>query len=390
MDFPVEATVHLGVFHDEVKVRELLRSHDFRLIDAGRQQVLVQGSFLKLKAVKTCLEQLLNSQKLTGTTQHSSPYFSGAASEYYSGTSQGPSGGRGRSGPSDSPIPHPSSPIPSAPRGSDASRCHQTSTETGAKQRDAFRPRSELFVVDADAFRYAERLRKKDLDLILDNHNVKMIVKEVGDSCQVTLLGKSASAATAKLQSLLGDLSKSLRTQEVPLRQMDQEGQAFLDRIRGNNNVHDSVLVCEMNDRLHLVGSSAKSYEVKQRLLGRSAEPSGRAGRTTETGARSRSRSLPPINRADRREVAHSPPAGAAGYFPSRYRDDEQGGAKPTWEAGASRGLSVSQSQEKGRGDKLQDFLTEMRDGGKPPGLKQLMAIGSKDIKQKLRGSRNK
>ncbi|XP_019962731.2 RNA-binding protein 43 isoform X2 [Paralichthys olivaceus] len=407
MDFPVEATVRLDVFRDHVKVRELLRSHGFVATDLSRDQVRVKGSFLKLQAVKARLEQLLNSQKPTETTRRSSsPFSSGAISKYYADSRPGSGGDRGRLGSSDGPLfAHPSSPNTSAPWTSNMSRSHQISSEhraaasTRAKQRDAFRAESESFVVDADVFRYARQLRKKDLDMILETHNVRVVVDEVVDSFNVTLLGKSARAAAGKLQSLLSDLSKSLRTQEVPLRDMDAEGKAFLNSIRRNNNVHDSVLVCEMNDRLHLIGSSVKSYEVKQKLLGRSAEQSGRAGRTFEKNSRRRSSSLPPTNRprADMRDITYSSPAGAAGYSPSKYQDEKQEGAGPVWEAAgarpgqsrASRRQSFTESREKGREEKPHDFAQETNNSGKPPRIKQLL-VCTKHIQEKLQGSRKK
>ncbi|XP_034455793.1 uncharacterized protein si:dkey-154b15.1 [Hippoglossus hippoglossus] len=409
MDFPVEATVHLDGFRDDTKVRELLRSHDFEVKYLHRDLVRVKGSFLKLKAVKALLEQLLNRQDQTeATPRSSSPFSSGAISRYNTDIRPNSGGDRGRSGSSDGPLhPHPSSPHTSAPRVSNTSRTHQISSEhraavsTGARQCEAFRPRSEVFVVDADVFMYAEQLKKKDFNMILENHNVKMKVDQVSHSVEVTLLGKGAGMAASKLQSLLNDLSKSLRTQEVLLRDMDQDGKAFLERIRRNKNVKDSVLVCEMNDRLHLIGSSANSYQVKQKLLGRSAEQSGRAGRTLDRNPGRRSSSLPPINRqgtdiGDSGAMAYSSPAGAAGYSPSNYQDDKQEGAQPEWEAGArpgpsgaSRRRSSSASRVKGREEKPPDFARETNNRGKPPGIKPPL-VNTIDMNRTLKHMRKK
>ncbi|CAB1412481.1 unnamed protein product [Pleuronectes platessa] len=271
MDFPVEAKVHLEDFRDDTKVRELLRSHDFQVKDLSRDLVLVKGSFLKLKAVKVRLEELRQNQT-EAAPRPASPVSSGAGSRHDPDVRPKSAGDRGQN----------SSPLRAA-------------ASPGA--REAFRPRSEVLLVEADVFRYAEQVRKKDVDMILENHNVKMSVDKVSDSAEVTLLGKNARMAAGKLQSIFNDLTKSLRTQEVPLRDLDREGKAFLEKIRRRNNVIDSVLVCEMRDRLHLIGSSTRSFEVKQKLLGRSVEPSGRAGRTLGRSSGRRSSSLPPVNR---------------------------------------------------------------------------------------------
>ena len=395
MDFPVEATVHLEVFRDDSKVRELLRSHDFEVKDLRRDQVRVKGSFLKLKAVKVHLEQLLIRQTQTEATPRSaSPGSSGDISRYYTDIRPNSAGDRGRLGSGDGPLhARPSSPHPAAPRGSNPSRTHQISSEHRAAVSTGARPRGEVFIVDADVFRYAVHLKEKEFKMILENHNVEMKLAKVSHSIEVTLLGKGASSAAGKLQSLLNDLSKSLRTQEVPLRDMDRDGKAFLERIRRNKNVKDSVLVCEMNDRLHLIGSSTKSYQVKQRLLGRSGEESGRAGRALDRNSRRRSSSLPPINRqgtdtGDSGAIASSSsPAGASGYSPSNYQDDKQEGPQPVWgtgarpgPSGASRGRSSSAPREKRREEKPPDFTRETRNRGKPPDIKPPL-VNTKDMK---------
>ncbi|XP_053302811.1 uncharacterized protein si:dkey-154b15.1 [Pleuronectes platessa] len=401
MDFPVEAKVHLEEFRDDTKVRELLRSHDFQVEDLSRDLVLVKGSFLKLKAVKVRLEELRQNQT-EAPPRPASPVSSGAGSRHDPDVRPKSAGERGRLDSRGGSLhTRPSSPHTSAPRVSDPSRPHQNSSPLRAAAspgaREAFRPRSEVLLVEADVFRYAEQVRKKDVDMILENHNVKMSVDKVSDSAEVTLLGKNARMAAGKLQSIFNDLSKSLRTQEVPLRDLDREGKAFLEKIRRRNNVIDSVLVCEMRDRLHLIGSSTRSFEVKQKLLGRSVEPSGRAGRTLGRSSGRRSSSLPPVNRqsTDTRGVAYSSPAGAAGYSPSNYQDDKQEGAKPVRAAGArppsgaSSRRSSSTSRLKGREEKPPDVNRETVKRSKPPGIK-LQLVNIKAIDQMIKRTKKK
>ncbi|XP_062266597.1 uncharacterized protein si:dkey-154b15.1 [Platichthys flesus] len=395
MDFPVEATVHLEDFRDDTKVRELLRSHDFQVTDLSRDRVRVKGSFLKLKAVKVRLEQLQQNQT-EAPPRPASPFSSGASSRPDPDVRPKSAGVRGRLDSRGGPLhAHPSSPHTSAPRVSDPPRTHQNSSPLRAAAspgaHEAFRPRSEVLHVDADVFRYAEQVRKKEFDMILENHSVKMSVDQVYDSTEVTLLGRNARMAAGKLQSIFNDLSTSLRTQEVPLRDMDWEGKAFLEKIRRGNNVIDSVLVYEMRDRLHLIGSSTRSFEVKQKLLGRSVEPSGRAGRTLDRSSGRRSSSLPPVNRqsTDTGGVDYSSPVGAAGYSPSNYQDDKQEGAKPVRAAGArprsgaSNRRSSSVSRLKGREEKPPDVALETVKRSKPPSIKQALITLNRRLKCK-------
>lgn len=339
MDLPVEATVHLSNFPNEAEVRGLLRSHGFVLTDLSRDQVRVKGSFLKLMTVKASLEQILNSQTKTDITPV--PEVStGAVSKYSNRNRSVSDGNRGRDKP---PHASPSSPTNSSSWGNkrQTSPEHRASFSPTPDQRGSFRPGRESFVIDADVFRYADRLRQKDINTIVDSHNVQMDVCEVGDSFNITLLGKSARTAAFKLQSLLNDLNKSLRTQDVPLKDMDREGRALLERIQKNKDIYNLVLVCPMNDKLHLIGPSGESYELKQRLLGRPVDQSGRSGRTSDKSSRRRSSSLPPISRKnterDNGAAGTLPPLGAAGYSPSKYQDDEQEADEPRRGRGASR-----------------------------------------------------
>ncbi|XP_068567452.1 RNA-binding protein 43 [Cebidichthys violaceus] len=339
MDLPVEATVRLDVFPDEAEARRILRSHGFTLTDLSGHQVRVKGSFLDLKAAKASLEPLLSSRTISAVPKASS----GAISKRPAGNSSVSGGNRGRNmSPRASPSSaNASSPWPSPPHKHPSSPEPRASFSPPPDQRGSFGPGRESFVVDVDVWRYAEQLRKKDIEGIQVSHNVKMEVCEVGETCNITLLGKSARTAAGKLQSLMNDLSKSLRTQEVPLKDMDREGQALLKRIQKERNIYFSVVVYSMNDKLHLIGPSAASYELKQRLLGRPVE---RTGRTSDKSSRRRSSSLPPISRKnterDNGAIATPSPVGAAGYSPPK--DHDRAAAACFGQGGASRGRSHS------------------------------------------------
>lgn len=326
VDFHVEATVHLNVFHNQTQVRDILRSRGFTLRDLASDQVRVSGSFLKLRAVKASLETLLDAQAKADIRPSSSSSSlvpkasSRAIPKYYTNRSDANRSQLNKQ------------PAPSSPTFSSSSSYNHSASP----EHDVYlKPEKEIFVVDANVFDYAEKLRKKDIDSILDSHIVKMSLHPVADSYNITLQGRSTAVALFKLQSLLDHLSKSLRVQEVPLKNMIPGTKAFLERIQRNRNVYRSVLVCPKRDKLHLIGPSAESYELKQRLLGMTVDPSGRSGRTADKTCRRRSSSLPPVShkRTDRDGVV-----GATGYTPSKYQDIKQEGTEP--EQGAAAALS--------------------------------------------------
>lgn len=256
MDFQVEFTLNLDLFPDQVAVTELLRSHDFVTSDLGPGRLKVTGSFLQLRAVKVRLEPSVRS--------HTWP---------------------SRVGP--------------APR-----------RATDAPPPGSVTPAAQPIVVDTDAFRYACRLRKTDVDAIMKSQKVAAQVSEVGGNTCISLAGRGAESRARHLQNLLSGLSRSLRTQEVPLREMGPEGIALLHRVQQQDLVLGSVLVRQVQDGLHLVGPSAQSYELQQRLLRRTSGQSGRRGRSS---------SLPPISRSHRDSGAFTdPPPPAAAAAPRR------------------------------------------------------------------------
>lgn len=357
MDFPVEATVLLNKFPDATRVRKILRSHGFELRDLSRDEVSVKGSFLKLKDAKASLELLLKSQTKRDIVLSSPPPVltasSGAISKYHSSNSSDRDRSRAGSRKQASPTTTTTTTSNHHPTPAYSPRPDQ--------QRGSFRSVKESLVVDPDVFEYAEKLRRKDIDCILESHNVRIEVRPVGESCSITLHGKSARTAAFKLQSLLLDLNNSLRTQEVSRRDMDREGEALFGIIQNNRNVWKSVLVCQKDDGLHLIGPSRESYELKQRLLGRPIDHSGQRGRTSDRSSRGRSSSLPPINRRNTEKesvgAAYPSPAGAAGYNPSKYQDGKQEGAESKRGAAAAiknvfRGRSSSESRHKNRAER--------------------------------------
>ncbi|XP_008284025.1 RNA-binding protein 43 [Stegastes partitus] len=379
MDVPVEATILLDPFPDEAHVLDILRSHGFRVTDLGGGRWRVQGDFFELKAAKVRLENLIEPQ--AKMTPRSPSPSSGAISKYYEKDT--------RSRSNDEPPRLPSS-----------------------DQHASLRSRHESFPVDADVFRYAKRLRRRDVDGILNRNQVEIKVEENGGSSIVILQGRSSKVAAGELQKLLNDLNRSLRTQEVPGTDVDQDGKALLEDIRRNRNVCGSVLVCETEDGLHLVGPSRESYEVKQRLLGRQRNPPEPTGRPSDRNPRQRSRSLPTNSRKsaerggssssrnqqetpvaadvhprsatwmgrshsetrarkgpEREGGPHSPPGGAAGSSSAQNQEDQRGAAAAANPgSGASRSRNQSEPRLQKEPEEENDIVP--RRGNKLPSSK--------------------
>ncbi|XP_035800588.2 serine/arginine repetitive matrix protein 2-like [Amphiprion ocellaris] len=363
MDVRVEATIHLNQFQDKTEVLQILRSHGFQLSDLGEGQVHVRGYFSKLKAVKVRLEQLIEPQ--TKTTLRSPSPSSGAISKYYNKDSRGRSQSRDKP-----PHPSPSSPSSSS-EGASKLNCPTSqdyaASSSSPDRHASVRTRHETVVVDADVFRYAERLRKRDIDSIQDSHQVRIQVQENSSSSTITLQGRSSKSAAGELQKLLDDLNISLRTQEVPLRDMDRDGKALLEEIRRNQNIFGSVLVCQMEDRLHLIGLSVESYEVKQRLLGRQIRPSERPGRPFNRNLRNRSSSLPPNSRKNTESRSNPPPGGAAAFSSSRNQEDKPEAADAPPKSAASRGRSNSETRGRKGPERANYFEPQRESSSNPP-----------------------
>ncbi|XP_054911283.1 uncharacterized protein LOC129375929 [Poeciliopsis prolifica] len=303
MEIRVEATVLIDRFQDEREVRRLLRSFGLEVTDLDRGRVRVAGLFHDLEAVKARLERLLEASDLP-------PASSGAISKH-SRNNAGPGSTRRRSaflGPRTSAGPN-----------------HQAPD---------YRTPSEVIVIDSDVFMYAKRFRKQQLDDLLTRQDVQHDVKAEEENIIITLQGPDSGSVSANLQRLLDDLRRTLRTQEVLLSDLSAEGKRLLARTQENNKSLNLVLVCEKNDRLHLVGPSKESYDLKQSLQGGPVHQSGARGRPADRTRRERSRSVP--TRSQR-----SPAAG--GEISSR----RAGGPE------TPRGRSLSESRAKQEEEKL-------------------------------------
>ncbi|CAB1350846.1 unnamed protein product [Coregonus sp. 'balchen'] len=397
VDMPVKATLDVSVFPNDREVLRLLDIHGFKVYKLRHGQLLVQGSFLKLRAVKAQLQQLLHQdnqpQNNPFPTQRQRPclwdlqslhqdaphqWYCNACWEHESyvcweqesyfnqfahvlQSSSPTNSSRDSESPCSLSSPRSGNPSPSllAP-GYGANVTHRRNPSPS-------RSRSAVsFLMDTDVLRYALCFRKNDIDTILGSNNIQMDVQpnECSDISSVVLEGKSPKSAMEKLQDFLTALNSTLRTQEIPLGTLDHNRQVRIGKlIQKYNSVYPTVLVNQVGDILRLVGPSRDSYDMMQILLGKPLElpPAGRTGRALDRGSRDRRSSslssLPKKKHApipwDRDPVPV--PAAVPDYTSSKYQGDSgrgrtvqrAGSPVPYTPTPSHRGRSHSDSQEK-------------------------------------------
>ncbi|XP_034016406.1 uncharacterized protein si:dkey-154b15.1 isoform X2 [Thalassophryne amazonica] len=301
VDLPAEATLHLNEFRNEKEVHEIVHSYDFVMQVLNRDQVRLMGSFLKLRELKSHLEQLHKSQNQTKTAPHSStpslrhpPASSGAVPKHYPNDHLVPDG--------------------RAHRNLHSSRRTRFSFKKSRSIHQDSPPGSNSFFFDSDVLQYAQRFRKKDVNVILTSHDVSLKVGQDNPGINsITLLGKKADQAAEKLKELLSHLSKSLRTQEIPLKDLDGARRAALAK-RIQEEKQNSVLIFELPHKVRIIGTSSNSFEVKQRLL----DPSNKTLKDPRSSAFGRFFVRGPAARAQ-----VSAAAGAPDYSGSKQQNDQ-------------------------------------------------------------------
>ncbi|XP_020355768.1 uncharacterized protein LOC109903453 [Oncorhynchus kisutch] len=410
VDMPVKATLDVRMLPNDREVRRLLDIHGFKVNELRHGQLRVQGSFLKLRAVKAQLHQDNQPQY-----NPSPPSLSGHASgTYKASTRMHQTNGTARHAGNMSPM-YAGSRSPISVNGEQFAHVLQSSSPTNYSRDSGSpcslsSPRSDnlspsllapgyganvthrrnpspsrsrsvvSFLMDADVLRYAQCVRKKDIDTILGSNNIQMNVQpsECSNISSVSLEGKNPKTAMEKLQDYLTTLNTTLRTQEIPLGTIDHNGQVRISKlIQKFNSVYPTVLVNQVGDILRLVGPSRDSYDMMQILLGKPLElpPAGRTGRALDRGSRDRrSSSLSSLPKRKDAPIPWDPaPVSAAvpDYSPSKYQGDSAhgrtvqraGSPVPYTSTPSHRGRSHSDSQEKVKEQRVtqRDFSRQER-----------------------------
>ncbi|KAL2080471.1 hypothetical protein ACEWY4_024264 [Coilia grayii] len=403
VDLPVQATLDLNKFSDPSEVRQLLRKHYFNVSELSSGKVLLEGTFLSLRAVRAQLCRLLQQgtehstnrersvSASSGTVHDVCPKKSttlphvngthGCGDDWTHTNSSQRHLSTGSSSVSRSPLGYDSSSASSDQSLSSSHRSrervrsyhgnhshslqnsdtHQslfpsdTLTSKPPLQRRTLSARETYpmeisFQVDTDVFRYTCSFRKDLVDNILKSYGVEVTLYADSGITTLTLKGKDCETAKQKLQDLINQTSIPLRTQEILLTELSHdEAVQIAKRIQMYKDVYN-VLVRQSGNSVVIIGSSEDSYEMKQRLLGKSVDllGSARIGRGTERGPRmTRSSSLPkqpkvrPEQGYNTRLNSSSGPSSMA-YSPFHYQDDKHLGG-----AGMSHRRTSSETREK-------------------------------------------
>ncbi|XP_066546570.1 RNA-binding protein 43 [Amia ocellicauda] len=400
VDLPVKASLDLRFFPDPRHVRELLHTHGFT-VTTQDNYLFLEGSFLKLRAVRTRLQQLqlaLPGEQVRGPpAQHYPPHLpsgeqgssrmprlngqaTGAVSKsrvsreqyddlgadtavsHHSSHSLHNGSGLGSSRESlHSPAASASTLSSPGLSGGSSFQWSEPSTPW-SPSRYSRNPLEVSFPIDTNTLCYAQSLQKQELQAILERHAVQLRVKEDKEISTVTLTLAQGSrdadrhrerhstlqSAQDQLLDFLLKVKKSLRTQVIsPFDVQLSRAQRLADVYK--------VLVDQVGDRLLLVGPSRESYELKQILQGNmvSLPAAGRQGRG-ERKATSvmRSSSLPRQPSWTDVRGPEQESANAKGYSPARYQkeqEQEQGaaGSGPSLIRNSFRRRSNSESRKK-------------------------------------------
>ncbi|XP_028819154.1 RNA-binding protein 43 [Denticeps clupeoides] len=370
VDLPVVTKLNLNLFSGESTVRALIRKHGFNVTELGSRQLYLEGTFLKLRELRTQLQQLLETHQRPSTPVASA---SGAVPKSMSRNSR--VNGILTNSSTGSPLYATESADPSdhlhTPR--------SLSTSNSGSPRSFPSNDSASFLVDSDGFHYAMKFRKPHIDDILECHSV--VMKSEGDTeiTSVMLSGKASQKAMVKLQSLFSETTSSLRTQEIDLTGYGSDDLAELDKLLQQYQRQYSVLLRRPGEAIVIIGTSKDSFEMKTKLMSQWGLRRGRDGKRDSSSRRSMS--LPKSlskNRAVANvpfqpEHASGPQVSAAwGHSPSRYQDTPRRSKRES----QTRGNSGVPTHDAREGTKSAKDQAKVPSGGSHmPNLKQFLTI---------------
>nr|XP_055075730.1 uncharacterized protein si:dkey-154b15.1 isoform X1 [Misgurnus anguillicaudatus] len=382
MDMPVEASLDLNMFSSHREIKILLKEHGFRMSETSSGQLHLQGSFLKLKAVRRKLMQILAQETQRRT---SSPYTNGYSNgsvstsasydPYESIRNTTPSHGHvnGRSMYADawSPSTGATSRSPELAKNLPLSRTDssldggystqnslssltQTYEYSRAIPKQSYLPSprhtgESSFPVDPDVFRYVMCFRKNVIEKIESDHNTRIKHENNTEVFTVKLSGGTCEEAAQELSRFMQEISESLRTQEIDLKKLNASQQKNISQNADKFQMLWKVLITQEGDILKVVGSSTDSYYAKQNILGRESEIPVTSHLQKNSSLR-RSHSLPRQTwfKTEDQELRRSPDvvvqaAAVSSYSPSRYQTDSTSQQALSKDRGRQRSKSTVQ-----------------------------------------------
>lgn len=357
VDLPVQATLDISMFPDLPEVYGLLSQHRFKVSELSPGMVLLDGTFLNLRAVRAQLQRRLQDAVIQASrgrcvSAYALNGYDGAYGEQFCKDTVPASRTRTlplTNGPSSykhlSDISHARSPSPayitdrslplrrsppsyfdSASVSSDHSPSSlsswnqlqpsrnmgyfyedsgphslpifptQTLTSKPPLHRRALSPKEITIPVDADAFCYTWSFKKTEKDDILYRYSTESTIDENCGVINLTLKGRECEKARGALQNLFTEVHSSLREQTIPLKDLSYLKQAEIANKLTKLKEKYNVIIKQTEDVILIIGSSTDSYAVKQLALGESVTTAAleRQSRSVERKLRpQRSSSLP-------------------------------------------------------------------------------------------------
>lgn len=378
---PVETKLDISLFSSQSQVQELLKSHGFEVTPLRTNFLHLKGSFLSLKLLRKKLARLLAEDKQAQSRSPpglSNGYSSAFASRTEPDTREHRSvqhspnqahfqksrvnGVSSSVSPSSLSLQQPTSPAHADSASGGSPRSLPNSVDDSSHSRpSSFNQRASM-VVEKDVFDYALTYKQEFIKDLETCYRTEMSLIDDGEITMVMFSGRNRKNAQAKLEDLIQDISRGLRTQEIHLSEYSPDKQAEIQKALQLYKDRDyQVLIKLHGDVVKLVGSSSRSFQVKQMLLGHSddSSTSGRRGRELErnSGLR-RSSSLPRHYKVSKeltdQRLAPEPQYHASvakDYSPAHYQEESRPGrAHPhTPNAPATRTRSRSEVRNKNR-----------------------------------------
>ncbi|XP_062385095.1 uncharacterized protein si:dkey-154b15.1 [Sardina pilchardus] len=448
VDLPVEATLDLSMFPDQSEVLRLLQKHNFEVSQAGSSPgiVLLQGTFLSLRAVRTLLQKQLQEplqhharhhangdrplSLLDGNASGALPKYSSRTLPYANG-SHGNASERSTTNSSQDYLSARSSSVSRSPAGLDSSsagseqslssyyhsRDGRSSRKPGYLLQDSGAPQSlpiypsetlttkpplqrvtssireTTLPVEADAFCYTWSFAKDNVDTILKRYGIEYGTEGNSGVTTLILKGRECERAKQELGVLFQKVSSSLCTQEIHLSELSHVRKSQIGKEIQKCKDIFKVMIRQTDNSIVIIGTSSDSYAMKQRVLGEpEALPApGRTGRNTERGSTARrSASLPKHQklRSDQDSRTRMDSAGPQTYSPLPYQD-----SKPHERAvmAGSRSRTSSESRDRAVAHRSVpntqlEPTSPSRGHQKPPSMKETLVslINPTAIKNKL------
>ncbi len=292
-DMPAEAILDVSRFISQRVIRDLLHSHGFQVSETSTGQLHLQGTFLNLKRIHPKLMHLLvedHSQRSTPlqyTNDFSSDSVFRAVSSDYEYRSHSTSRhshnnshsvyAAGRNPPSRLNSRSPETPNSQALMQAASPLDFSSSTEssfssptTSARQRkpSSHRKTEDSFPVELDVFKYIMHFKESFIDKIESDYHTKVNHEDDSGVVKVKLSGGACEEAAKQLSKFMQEMSSSLRTQEIDLKQLERsQRDCITEKAYSYQDIY-TVLIRQEGNIIKVVGSSKDSYKVKEMLLG--------------------------------------------------------------------------------------------------------------------------